>query len=255
MAVVEGKNAVLEALRGGRTVKGIFIADNLRPDSRLDEIGSLAAEQDVSIRIVPRRELDSMSVRGAHQGVVARMESFRYANLDEILASISTGEPAVIVVADGVTDPQNLGSMIRTCEVAGAAALVVAKRRSAHVGAATAKAAAGAAEHLPVARVTNLVATLDRLKDAGFWIAGAADDADLQMWEADLSGRVALVFGSEGKGLGRLVRERCDWIIRVPTFGRIGSLNVAAATAVILYEVVRQQRHGAGKRRREAGPR
>lgn len=220
----------------------IFLAANLRPDTRLDEVKRLAASLDVPIRTVDRRELDKMSVRGAHQGVVARLEAFRYADLDEVLEGVGASETAIVVVADEITDPQNLGSMIRTCEVAGVAALVVGKHRSAHVTPATVKAAAGATEHLPIVEVTNSVQALDKLKEAGFWIAGTADDAELELWDVDLAGKIGLVFGSEGRGLGRLVRERCDWLVRIPAFGRIDSLNVSAATAVVVYEAIRQQR-------------
>lgn len=241
MAVVEGKNSVLEALKGDRTIKEILLAAGLRRDERLDEIWELAAEQGITIRTVSRGELDAMSVRGAHQGVVARIEPFHYASFADIVERLDGVQNAIVAVADSVTDPQNLGSMIRTCEAAGVAALVIGKRRSAHIGAATVKASAGATEHLPIAQVANISAALDVLKDAGFWITGTADDADRQLWDVDLTGKAGLVFGSEGKGLARLVRERCDHLVRIPVAGRVGSLNVSVATAVTVYEAVRQQ--------------
>lgn len=242
MAVVEGRNAVLEALKGDRCVKEIVLAAGLRADERLEDIWRLAAEQGITVRTVNRKELDTMSQRGAHQGVVARLEPFHYANLAGVVEAACKAQHAIIVVADSVTDPQNLGSMIRTCDVAGAAALVIGKHRSAHVNSTTVKASAGAAEHLPIVQVTNISLALDALKDAGFWITGTAGDATVELWDADLTGKVGLVFGSEGKGLSRLVRERCDRLVRVPTHGHIESLNVSAATAVTVYEAVRQQR-------------
>lgn len=242
MAVVEGKNAVLEALKGRRCIKEILLATGLRADARLDKIWELAAEQGVTVRTVGRHELGPLSTRGAHQGVVARLEPFRFADLDVALQSTQHMARAIIVIADGITDPQNLGSVIRTCEVAGAKALVMGRHRSAHIGAATVKASAGATEHLAIVQATNLSVAIDALKDAGFWITGAAGDAELELWDADLTGRVGLVLGSEGKGLSRLVRERCDRLVRIPVFGRVESLNVSAAASVVLYEAVRQQR-------------
>jgi len=232
MAVVEGKNAVLEALKGDRDVQEILLAAGSRRDERLDEIWSLAAARGVTIRTVNRRELDTMSVRGAHQGVVARLQPFHFKDLAEIIEAIVPAENALIVVADGVTDPQNMGAMIRTSEAAGAVALVIGRHRSANITAATAKAAAGATEHLPIVQATNISSALDALKKAGFWVFGTEDKAEMDVWDADLKGRAALVFGSEGSGLSRLVREHCDFLLRIPVVGQVGSLNVAAATAI-----------------------
>lgn len=242
MAVVEGKNAVLEALKGDRVVREVLLAAGARRDDRLDEIWNLAAERGITIRTVNRRELDTMSVRGAHQGVVARLQPFRFKDLAEVIDDLGASEGVLVVVADGVTDPQNLGAMIRTSEAAGAAALIVGKHRSARITAATVKAAAGATEHLPIIRATNIAAALDALKTAGFWVFGTDDKAETDLWDVDLAGRAALVFGSEGSGLGRLVRERCDFLVKIPVLGRVGSLNVSAATAVAVYEAVRQRR-------------
>lgn len=233
---------MIEALRGGRSIKEILLATGLRRDPRIDDIFNLAAEQGVTIRTVNRRELDTMSVRGAHQGVVARIEPFHYAALHDVIETVRESEEALVVLADGITDPQNLGSMIRTCEVAGAAALIVGRHRSARVGPAAVKAAAGATEHLPIVQATNLPAAIETLQGAGFWVTGLAPEGDAELWGADLTGKVTLVLGSEGGGLSRLVRERCDRLVRIPVRGRVGSLNVAAATAVAVCEVVRQQR-------------
>lgn len=241
MAVVEGKNAVIEALKGDRTVTEILLAAGSRRDERLDEIWDLAAKQGITIRTVNRRELDAMSVRGAHQGIVARLQPFHFKDLGEIIDGLGAAEDAIVVVADGVTDPQNLGAMIRTCEAAGAAAFVIGKHRSAHITAVTVKAAAGATEHLPIVQATNVSAALDALKKAGFWVFGTDDEAETDLWDADLTGRAALAFGSEGKGLARLVRERCDVLLRIPVLGQVGSLNVSAATAVAVYEALRQR--------------
>ena len=246
MAVVEGRNAVLEALKGERSIDEIVIATGLRSDDRLDQIWRLAGEQGVTIRTVNRHDLDTMSARGAHQGVVARLEPFHYASLAQVIDSTRDATDALIVVADGVTDPQNLGSMARTCEVAGAAALVIGKHRSGQVGATMVKTSAGATEHLSIVQATNISAALEALKEAGFWITGTADDAPGQLWDADFTGKVGLAFGSEGKGLSRLVRERCDRLVRIPIVGRVESLNVAAATAVVVYETVRQRQAARG---------
>ncbi len=242
MATIEGKNAVLEALRAGRPLKEILFAEGLRSEPRLQEIVKLAKAAEVPMRHLQRRRLASMSVRGAHQGVIARAEEFHYRQLEEFLPSLAGSARAVIVVIDGVTDPQNLGSMIRTAEVAGAKGLVVGRRRAAGIGPAAEKAAAGATEHLPIVQVTNVPAALEKLKEAGFWVMGTSAEAGTELWEADLSRRVALVFGSEGKGIGRLVRDRCDGLVKIPVFGRIDSLNVSAAAAIVLYETIRQER-------------
>ncbi|RJQ52617.1 MAG: 23S rRNA (guanosine(2251)-2'-O)-methyltransferase RlmB [Actinobacteria bacterium] len=242
MSTIEGKNAVLEALRGGRRVRELLVAESVRNDARIAQIASLAASAGVTVRFVGRHELDRLSLRGAHQGVAAVAEPVRYVQMEELLARVAGATRALIVVADGITDPQNVGAMIRTCEAAGVAGFVLGKHRSAFLGAAAEKAAAGALAYLPIVQVTNISTSLDKLKEAGFWVTGAAGDGDIDLWNADLGARTVLVMGSEGKGLSRLVRRHCDIVVRIPVAGNIQSLNVSAATAVLVYEALRQQR-------------
>lgn len=242
--LIEGRNAVAEALRAGLPLKRITLADGLKPDRAIDEIVRRAGEAGVRVDRVPRRKLDELSDRGNHQGVVAEAAPFRYAELGRVLKTVPEG-PALVIVLDHVTDPGNFGAIVRTAEVVGAAAVVVAARRSASVTGSAWKAAAGAFAHVPVAQVPNLVAALDRLKEAGFWVAGASERAEQTIWEAPLDGRIVLVMGSEGEGLARLTAERCDFLVSLPQAGRVGSLNVAQATTAIAYEWMRR-RQGAG---------
>ncbi len=240
---VEGRNAVLEALRSGRGVARVFVASGVRPHPTLREIGRLADEASVEVREVARSELDDMSSRGAHQGVVAVVESYRYASLDDVLDGGAERETSLVVVLDHVVDPGNLGAVIRSAEALGADGLVIPKARSASVGPVVLKVAAGAAEYLPIARVPNVVRALEKLKAAGYWVAGASERGESPAWEAPLDGRIALVLGSEGRGLSHLVEETCDFLVRIPLTGRTGSLNVAQAATVLAYEWARRAGH------------
>jgi len=218
----------------------ILIAEGTKPDRALDEITRRAAEVHIEVKHVPRRELDRVSERGAHQGVVVEASPFRYANLGDVLRSVQDQPRALVIALDHVTDPGNLGAVARTAEVVGAACLLVQKRRSAAITAAAWKAAAGALAHVPVVQVPNLVQSLETLKSAGYWVAGASERAPQTVWEAPLEGRIALVMGSEGEGLSRLTIERCDFLVSLPQVGRVGSLNVAQATTAIAYEWLRR---------------
>ena len=240
MSTVEGRNAVFEALRAGVPLRKILIAEGTKPDRTLDEIARLANAAGVRVRRAPRRELDGMSERGAHQGVIAEAAPYRFATLDDVLAR-AHGKPASLVIAlDHVTDPGNLGAVVRTAEVVGADGVLVAKRRSAAVTPATYKASAGALAHIALAQEPNLVRALERCKQDGFWIAGASEHAEQTAWEAPLEGRVVLVMGSEGEGLARLTREACDFLVRLPQAGKVGSLNVAQAATALAYEWLRR---------------
>lgn len=237
--LVEGRNAVLEALRAGVPVSAVLLAPGSE-GGPVDEILQLATARGIGIRTVSRRVLDERSVRGAHQGVMAEMSPFTYTSLADILERVGDRETSLIVVLDHITDEGNLGAVARSAEVAGADALVLPKARSAAVGPAAYKTSAGALAHLPVVREPNLVRVLERLKETGYWVAGATESARSVAWDAPLEGRIALVMGSEGEGLSRLVEKACDFTVRLPVAGRVGSLNVAQATAVLAFEWARR---------------
>ena len=239
--MIEGRNAVLEALRAGRALDKVYIARG-ETDKALAHIAGLARERGVSVSDCDRRKLDAMSVTKAHQGVIAVCAVREYASLDDILAlAESRGEAPFVVVCDEISDPHNLGAIIRSAECVGAHGVVIPKRRSAGLTAVVGKTSAGAAEHLPVARVANISAALQELKDRGLWVYGAAAEGSSPMWDTDFSGPIALVIGSEGEGLGRLVRERCDFLVSIPLRGKVSSLNASTAAAVLMYEVLRQK--------------
>lgn len=238
--LIEGRNAVLEALRSGMRLEGVTIADGLRQDAAVDEIRRLAAAAGVPVRSAAREKLDRQSARGAHQGVMAVAAPFRYADLGEVLSSAQGRERSLVVVLDHVTDPGNLGAVIRSVEVAGGDAVVIPKDRAASIGPVAHKASAGATAHLPVVQVGNIARALGDLKDAGYWVAGADERGEQDLWRAPLNGRLVLVLGAEGSGLARLTRDRCDFLVRIPVAGSVSSLNVAQATSVLAFEWVRQ---------------
>lgn len=238
-AVIEGRNAVLEALRAGAPLTEVLCAGGSEGDS-IDEIRRLAAERGVAVRTVSRQVLDERSVRGAHQGVMAEIAQFAYTPLEQVLEGVGERPASLIVVLDHITDEGNLGAVARSAEVAGADALVIPKARSAGIGPAAYKTSAGALAHLPVVREPNVVRVLERLKDAGYWVAGATESASTLVWDAPLEGRLVLVMGSEGSGLSRLVEKACDFLVRLPVAGRVGSLNVAQAATVLAFEWVRR---------------
>ncbi len=240
MAAIEGRNAVREALRGGVPVQRILLADGLKPDDTVDEIVRLAGEHGLKLDRVSRRELDRLSERGSHQGVIAQTAPFEFTPLEQVIAATADSTRALVVALDHVTDPGNLGAIVRTAEVAGAAGVVVPERRSAAITPAAYKSAAGAFAHLPVVQETNLVRALGKLKDAGFWVAGADGHAEQLAWDAPLEGKLVLVLGAEGAGLSRLAREACDFLVKLPQAGHVDSLNVAQAGAVLMYEWVRR---------------
>jgi 23S rRNA (guanosine2251-2'-O)-methyltransferase len=240
MSVIEGRNAVAEALRAGMPVRRILIAEGTKPDRTLDEIARRAAETGVKVIRAPKRELDAKSERGAHQGVLAEAAPYPYASLEDVLARAEGKERSLVIALDHITDPGNLGAIVRTAEVVGADGVLVANRRTAAVTPAAYKASAGALAHVALAQEANLVRSLERLKEAGFWVAGASEHASQTVWEAPLEGRIALVMGSEGEGLARLTRETCDFLVRLPQAGKVGSLNVAQAATAIAYEWLRR---------------
>ena len=239
--IIEGRNAVIEALRAGTAIDKIYIARG-ETDAALGHIASTARGRGVVVVEADRRKLDNMSRTHAHQGVIALAAVREYASVEDILsAAREKGEPPLIVVCDELSDPHNLGAVIRTAECAGAHGDIIPKRRSAGLTAVVAKTSAGAVSHVPVARVPNLPALLKELKDEGVWIFGTAADGDRLLYDADLKGPAAIVIGSEGDGMGRLVAENCDFKVRIPMKGKLNSLNASAAAAILLYEAVRQR--------------
>jgi 23S rRNA (guanosine2251-2'-O)-methyltransferase len=229
--IVFGVRPVREALRGRR--REVFEVFDSTGEG---EVSRLAREKGVPVKKVSRRDVDELA-SGVHQGVAAKVAGYPYVSLEEILAD---SEPLVVVL-DGVTDPHNLGAVLRACDGAGASGVVIPKDRSAAVNATVVKASAGASEHVKVARVTNLRRAVDEMKDAGVWTYAAEGGARTSHTDLDLGGPVAVVFGSEGKGIRRLVREGCDGAVSVPMFGAVSSLNVSVSAAVVLYEARRQR--------------
>lgn len=220
----------------------IVLAEGTKPDRTLDEIVRRAGQAKIRVAHEPRRELDRMSERGAHQGVIAEAAPFRYTELSSVLRDVEGKPNALVIALDHVTDPGNVGAIARTAEVVGAACVLVPKRRSAAFTAAAWKSAAGALAHVPVVQEPNLVRALESLKAAGFWVAGASERAPQTVWDAPLEGRLVLVMGSEGDGLARLTAEKCDFLVSLPQAGRVGSLNVAQATTALSYEWMRRAR-------------
>ena len=236
--IIYGVNPVLEAIKAGRA-KEILVAQ--RADDRLQRLLEEAGRHSVRVRYVTRDELDRASKRGAHQGVVAEVERRTEATIDD-LASAAHGTP-LIVVLDEVEDPQNVGAILRTVDACGGSGVVRQTRRAAPLDGAAAKASAGAVNHVRVADVVNIARSLDELKKAGVWTVGLDATAKMAYYEWDLTLPTALVVGAEGHGLRRLVRERCDQVVGIPMLGHVGSLNVSVATAVVLYEAIRQRRN------------
>jgi 23S rRNA (guanosine2251-2'-O)-methyltransferase len=239
--LVYGPNAVLEALRAGkRQIETITILESARPD-RLKALLDLAREKGVPVHRVPRLDLGDMR----HQGVVARIAAARYADADDLLdqleGRIGSADPPLVLGLDGVEDPRNMGSIMRTAECVGVHGVFIAERRAVGLTSVVAKVAAGALEYVPVARVTNLVRLIEQLKERNIWVVGAAGDAKQLYTEWDWKLPAAVFLGSEGHGLHRLVREHCDTLVRIPVAGRLESLNVSVAAGVLLYEARRQR--------------
>lgn len=238
---LEGRNPILEALKSGRTIEKMYIAKGVREGS-LIQIISMAKDKGIVIHEVDREKLDAMSETRSHQGVIAIVSPYKYVEVDEILDDARRkGEPPFIILLDEIYDPNNLGSILRTANACGAHGVIISKRRAVGLTPAVAKSSAGAIEYVKVSKVTNIVNTIKYLKEQGVWIAGADMDGRKMYFEADLTGPIALVIGSEGQGIGKLVKENCDFIIRLPMMGEISSLNAGVAGAVAMYEIVRQR--------------
>ena len=239
--VIEGRNAVIEALRAGTAIDKIYLAKG-DTDSALGHTANTARPNGVVVVTADRRKRDEMSRTHAHQGVIAVAAVREYASIEDIFQRAEEqGEPPLIVLCDELSDPHNLGAVIRTAECAGAHGVVIPKRRSAGLTAIVAKTSAGAVSHIPVARVPNLTALMKELQKRGVWIFGAEMNGTTSLYEADLKGPAAIVIGSEGSGMSRLVAETCDFTVSIPMKGKINSLNASAAAAILLYEAVRQR--------------
>lgn len=239
--IVEGRNAVIEALRAGRTLDKIFIQKG-ETDKVLGHIASKARDAGIVVVDADKRKLDGLSRTHAHQGVIALAAVREYCSVSDILAIASErNEAPFILLCDEISDPHNLGAVIRTAEAAGAHGVIIPKRRSAGVTSIVEKTSAGAVEHMAVARVANLTAAITELKSAGVWIYGTAAEGTSPLWKTDLKGPICIVIGSEGDGIGRLVRENCDFLVSIPMKGKVSSLNASAAAAVLIYEALRQR--------------
>jgi 23S rRNA (guanosine2251-2'-O)-methyltransferase len=243
--VVYGVNAVLEALRAGkRQVEAVVILQSARPD-RLKSVLELAREKGVPVQRVPRLDLDRTLGEARHQGVMARIAAAHYADADDLLdtlaAKVGTEDPPLVLGLDGIEDPRNMGSILRTAECTGVHGIFIAERRAVGLTGVVAKVAAGALEYVPVARVTNLVRLIEQLKERNIWVVGSAADAKQSYTDWDWTVPAAVFLGSEGHGLHRLVREHCDTLVRIPVVGKLDSLNVSVAAGVLLYEARRQR--------------
>jgi len=239
---IGGRNPVLEALRSGRTVDTIYLAAGLR-ESGVRELLRLARERGAVVQEVPRPKLDDLLGGANHQGVVARISPYAYWELDDLLARVGQGgNPPFLLLLDGIEDPHNLGAVLRTGDAVGVDGVIIPKRRSVGVTPTVVKVSTGAVEHVPVVRVNNMVRCIETLQGHGIWVVGSDAAAEQLYTEVDYDGPVALVIGGEGKGLSRLVREKVDFLVRLPMVGHVNSLNAAVAASVLMYEVLRQRR-------------
>jgi 23S rRNA (guanosine2251-2'-O)-methyltransferase len=245
---ITGIHAVREALEAGRVFDRIVIAKG-RQDTRAEEIVQLARAKGIAVRFEDRSQIDRLANSKDHQGVVALVAAAAVATLESVLerANSSKGQIGLIVLLDGVEDPHNLGAIVRTTLAAGAHGVVIPERRAAGLTDTVARASAGALEHLPVAKVTNLVRTMEELKEAGYWLVGLDEDGDKNYTEVDYTSPTGIVLGSEGKGLHELTRKRCDFVVKLPTTGPVRSLNVSVAAGVVLFEAIRQRRSSSRK--------
>lgn len=238
---LEGRRAAIEALRTGYPVKRALVAESSSKDVVLTQIIEALRSVNAPVSYVAREQLDAISSHGAHQGIVLEVGSYPYADLSDIIAHAGDG-PALVLVLDHVTDAGNFGAIVRSAEVVGAAGVVIANKRAAEVTVATYKTSAGAVMHLPIAQVPNIARALEDLKEAGFWACGASEHAEQVCWDAPLEGRVALVMGSEGEGISRLVLQTCDFLTKLPQRGETESLNVAQAATALSFEWMRRNR-------------
>ncbi|MBU9728961.1 23S rRNA (guanosine(2251)-2'-O)-methyltransferase RlmB [Diplocloster modestus] len=237
---IEGRNAVLEAFRSGKTIDRLFVLDGCR-DGAVSTITREARKHDTMIQFVTKERLNQMSETGKHQGVIAYAAAYEYADIDDMFRlAEEKGEPPFLILLDNIEDPHNLGAIIRTANLSGAHGVIIPKRRAVGLTATVAKTSAGALNYTPVAKVTNLGATIEELKERGMWFVCADMDGEL-MYRLNLTGPIGLVIGSEGEGVGRLVKEKCDLTASIPMKGEIDSLNASVAAGILAYEIVRQR--------------
>ncbi len=242
---IEGRNAVLEAIRGGRSIDKLFILDGCQ-DGPVSTIRKEAKKAGIMMKFVTRERLDQISQTGAHQGVIAYAAAYNYSEMEDIFDLASErGESPFVFILDGIEDPHNLGAIIRTANIAGAHGVIIPKNRAVGLTATVDKTSAGALSHTPVVKVTNIGRTIDELKDRGMWFV-CADMNGTVMYDLDLKGSIGLVIGNEGSGVSKLVREKCDMVASIPMKGQIESLNASVAAGVLAYEILRQ-REGFGK--------
>lgn len=241
---IAGKHSLLEALRAGRTINKIWVAEGAQKHLT-QPIMAEAKNRGIVVQFVDKRKLDQMVPDMQHQGVVAQAAPYAYVDVEDLLAKAAEkGEPPFLLVLDEIEDPHNLGSILRTAECTGVHGVIIPKRRSAAVTATVSKTSAGAVEYVPVARVTNLVQTIEQLKQSGVWVVGTDVQAKEEMYQGGniFTGPVAIVIGNENKGMGRLVRETCDVLLKLPMNGQLNSLNASVAAGVVMYEVLRRRR-------------
>lgn len=239
--LIIGRNPIIEVLKAGREIDTLYVAKGERQQGSVGKIISMCRDLGITVKDTDSKKLDYMCGHANHQGVIARVAMHSYSTIDDIFTKAEEkGEAPFIIICDEIEDPHNLGAIIRTAECAGAHGIIVPKRRNATLSFTVAKTAAGALEYMPVARVSNLASAIDELKERGVWVYGT--DMKGEPWcQTDLKGAVALVIGSEGTGMGRLVREKCDFILSLPMKGRINSLNASVAAGIVMYEVSRQR--------------
>ncbi len=238
---IEGRNPVFEALKAGRRIDKLFIQRDLN-DGSLVKIRAIAREKGIVISEAAKQKLDSMSHTGSHQGVIAYTAMHEYCEIDDMLnLAKEHGEDPFIIIADEISDPHNLGSIIRTADAAGVHGVIIPKRRAVGLSAIVAKASAGALEYVPVAKVGNINAAIEELKKKGLWVAGAAMEGESVYGRVDLKGPLAIVIGSEGNGISQLVKKNCDFLVSIPMKGKINSLNASVAAAVLMLEAARQR--------------
>lgn len=239
---IEGRNAVIEAFRSGKTIDKLFVLDGCQ-DGPVRTILREAKKKDTIVQFVKKDRLDQMSNTGKHQGVIAHAAAYEYSEIEDMFAiAEEKGEPPFLILLDNIEDPHNLGAIIRTANQAGAHGVIIPKRHAVGLTATVARTSAGALNYTPVAKVTNMVATIEQLKEKGLWFVCADMDGDV-MYNMDLKGPIGLVIGNEGDGVGRLVKEKCDFVAKIPMRGDIDSLNASVAAGVLAFEIVRQRYH------------
>ena len=237
---IVGRNAVREALRSGRTIQRLFITND-KVQGSLQEIIGLAKDKGIELRRVDDKQLSKYADGVVHQGVVALAAPVKFADLGEVLQNWSSDKAPLLILLDGIEDPHNMGAIIRTAECCGATAVLIPKRHTAPINATVAKTSAGALESIPLVQVGNVAQTIEELKKQGFWVLGAHMEGQQTLYQADLTSPLVLVIGNEGKGLSRLTKERCDFLVTIPMYCRINSLNASVAAAILMYEAVRQR--------------